>query len=148
MLNNQNIKDKAVFFGWIFLFLFLITLLWSLSQPLLKHNLLRAVNNILIASNDSRRITDFSGKEAGGTNPLGFWYSMHTSSEKMFVFAVFQDGVLVPLGAIVSDNGKVVEVIPLSAHAVNVMDKLHEGLLQIYITRIEAAYHAVMEGYK
>ena len=71
---------------------------------------------------------------------------MYNSTDKMFVFAVFKDGILVPIGAIISDNGKVNELIPLSAHAVQIMDDLPQSILQIYITRIETSAAVNIEG--
>jgi len=146
MTNSFDFKDKAVFLGWITGLLVLIALLWILTQPLQAYNLLRTVNNVFITAGDSRRITRQEGHIAGKTGLLGYWYSMYNSTDKMFVFAVFQDGILVPLGAIVSDNGRVSEIIPLSAHAVQTFDALPESILKIYVTRIEAAALVNIEG--
>jgi len=133
-----DFKDKTIFLGWITGLLALIALLWILTQPLQTYYLLRTVNNVFIASSDSRRLTAYAGqKEKAGL--LGYWYSMYNYDGKMFVFAVFRDGILIPLGAIVSANGKVEEIIPLSAHAVQTFDSLSESILKIYVTRIEAA---------
>jgi hypothetical protein len=64
---------------------------------------------------------------------------MYNDTDKMFVFTVFQDGILIPLGAIVSSNGTVNEILPLSAHAVQVFDNFPKSVLQTYIDRIEDA---------
>jgi len=142
-----NLKDKAILLGWIAGLLLIISTLWILSQPIITHNLLRSVNNVFINRNDSRRIIANIPVRSGKANLLGYWYSMNNSDDVMFIFTVFQDGVLVPLGAIISVDGDVMEVIPLSAHAVQIFGDLPESILQIYINRIETAANAVvMEG--
>jgi len=155
MMNYDSIKNKAIIFGWVIGLLFFLSLLWILSQPLQKHYLLRAINSVLIANGDPRRITDYKGASDGKTGLFGYWYLLfntsntsYDSKDKMFVFAAFQDGILVPLGAVVSANGSVVDVIPLSAHAIQTADKLPMSVLQIYITKIEAAAAADIRGNK
>jgi hypothetical protein len=146
MKHSGKLRDKAILYGWVTLILFLMSLLWIITQGTQKHNLLRAVNSVFVASDDARRIGDYSGPHIGKAGLLGYWYSMYNSTDKMFVFTVFQDGILIPLGAVVSSNGSVSEVIPLSAHAVQVMESLPSGILRIYTRRIETAFLASMEG--
>ncbi|MDR1869986.1 MAG: hypothetical protein LBQ82_08375 [Treponema sp.] len=146
MKKNFDIKDAAILFGWITGLLFLIALIWVLTQPLLAHNVLRAVNGSFIAAGDSRRVSGYIKNSGKKTELFGYWYTMYNSTDKMFVFAVFRDGILVPLGAVVSDNGRVDDVIPLSAHAVQVFDKLPQSVIQIYVARIESSSPAYTEG--
>ncbi|MCL2442442.1 MAG: hypothetical protein FWD13_03140 [Treponema sp.] len=142
----QDLKDRGILLAWITGLLLLISLIWILTQPLHTNNLMRTVNNVLINNNDSRRLSAFIKQKAGKANLLGYWYSINNSSDKMFVFTFFQDGVLVPLGAIVAANGTVEEIIPLSAHAVQVFSALPESILQMYINRIEATARVNIEG--
>jgi hypothetical protein len=79
---------------------------------------------------------------------MGYWYSLYNSQEMMFVFNFFMDGILIPLGAVVSADGNVVEVIPLSAHALQVFNDLPQSILQMYIRRIEAAAISYLQGKK
>jgi hypothetical protein len=131
-------KDKAIIFGWVIGLLFFSSLIWIFSQSLQKYYLLRTINNVLISNGDSRRITEFKGANDGKTGLFGYWFLMYDSTDRMFVFAAFQDGILVPLGAIVSANGNVADIIPLSDHAMQIADKLPMSVLQVYIARIEA----------
>ena len=146
MKNYFDIKDKSIFLGWIIGLLFLIALIWNLTQNALAHNLLRTVNNNFITAGDSRRLIDQARQTGGKAGLLGYWYNMYNSTDKMFVFAVFQDGILVPLGAIVSANGKVNEIIPLSAHAVQTFNNISQSILRLYVTRIEAAADFIETG--
>jgi hypothetical protein len=146
MKNIYDLKDKAILLGWIFGLLMIISVIWIISQPAHAFNLLRTVNNVFINNNDSRRISKYMPIKQGKASQLGYLYSMYNSSGYFFVFTVFQDGILVPLGAVISDNGSVEEIIPLSAHAVQIFDKIPESILQIHIRRIEATVKTVVEG--
>ena len=59
------------------------------------------------------------------------------------MFPVFQNGILIPLGAVVSPDGDVQEIIPLSAHSVQIFDRLPQSVIQMYVRRIEGS---AMEG--
>jgi len=139
MKNLESIQNKAISFGWVIGLLFFLSLLWFLTQPVQKHYLLRTINNVLIANGDSRRVMDYKGVKDGKTGLFGYWFLMYDSPGSMFVFAAFQDGILIPLGAVVSADGAVEDIIPLSAHAAQITDKLPASVLQVYVTRIEAA---------
>jgi len=137
--NLQDLKDKAVLLAWIAGLLLLISIFWILTQGLQANYLMRSVNSVLSSNNDSRRLSSPIQEKTASAGPLGYWFSISNSTDKLFVFNVFQDGILVPLGAIVSINDKVEEVIPLSAHAIQVFDALPKSILQMYINRIESA---------
>ena len=139
-------KDKAVLFAWIAGILLLISVLWIISQSAQTHYLLRAVNNVFINNNDSRRLSVYMQQKPQKTGLFGHWYLMNNSDYKMFVFAIFNNGILIPLGAIISADGAVQEVLPLSAHAVQVFDILPASILQIYISRIEEAALQFLQG--
>jgi len=139
-------KDKAVLFGWIIGLLILISMLWIFTQGLQTHYLLRTVNNVMIYKNDSRRLSGYVQQRQGRAGPLGYWFTITNSTDYMFVFSVFQDGVLVPLGAVVSADGMVKEVVPLSAHAIQIFDDMPKSILQIYINRIEQTALLNREG--
>jgi len=140
------LKDKAVLLSWVMGLLLLITLIWILTQPVQAKNLLRAVNNVFISNNDSRRLGEYLHVKGGKAGLLGYWYTINNSQDRIFVFGVFQNGILIPLGAVVSSDNKVEELIPLSAHAVQVFDEISESILKIYISRIEGT--AAAQGEK
>ncbi len=131
-------KDKAIFLGWIVGLFLLTSVLWISIQSVHAFNILRAVNNIFMNNGDSRRISKYLHVKAGKAEALGYWYSMNTA-DKMFVFTYLKDGILVPLGAIVSPDGIVTDILPLSAHAIQIFDSLPKSILQMYVGRIEEA---------
>jgi len=140
---RSELKDKAVLFGWVTGLLLLISTLMILSGPIQAYYLLRNVNSVFINNNDARRLAAHVPQKHGKADPFGYWFSMLDSEDMMFVFSVFKDGILIPLGAVVSADGSVDEVIPLSAHAVQSFDALPESVLQMYVRRIEKSN---MEG--
>jgi len=136
--NQMNdLKNKAVLLGWIMGLLLLISLLIIFTVPVQTYYLLRNINNVFINNNDTRRLTAYIKQKPGKAEPFGYWFSMLNSENRMFVFSFFKDGILIPLGAVVSADGAVEEVIPLSAHAVQAFESLPESLIQMYVRRIE-----------
>ena len=137
LADNFDLKDKAILTGWIAGLFLLISILWILTEGLQTHYLLRTVNSMFINNDDSRRIVSPLQIKSGKAGLLGHWYQMYNSSDRMFVFTIFKDGILIPAGAIVSDNGKVKDIMPLSAHAVQVFNTLPDSIMRMYISRIE-----------
>ena len=135
----KKYKDRAISFGWVLGLLILIALLWILTQPIQANTLLRTVNRVFITAGQPYRIASHLPHTGKNSHFLGFWYSMQNTSDRMFVFAVMQDGILAPLGARVTSNGDVEELIPLSAHAVQIMEKIPQNILQMHIVKIETA---------
>jgi len=134
-------KDKLILLGWIAGLLLLISVIWFFVQPALTFNLMRTVNNVLINNNDPRRVSSYLQTKSGKAEIFGYWYTIYNSTNKLFVFTTFRDGILVPLGAVVSSNGAVSEIMPLSAHAAQIFDAMPKSVLQMYVDRIEdAAY--------
>jgi len=144
----SDFRDRLILFGWVAGLLILISIIWISSRQLQANYLLRSVNSVFMYNDDSRRLSAYIPDKPGKAGPLGYWYSMRNSSDMMFVFTIFQDGILVPFGAVVSDNGSVSEVIPLSAHAVQAFDSLPQSIVQMHVTRIRASALEIMKGNK
>jgi hypothetical protein len=132
-------RDKAVFLGWIAGLLLAGLLLWSLTQSLQARYLLRAVNRVLIFREDTRRLAAPLNVRSLSAAPLGVWYSMIDSDSAMFVFALMWDGMLIPCGALVTTEGQVTDLIPLSGSAGQLLDRIPQRIIEIYIRRVEAA---------
>ena len=134
-----ELRNKAIFLGWIAGIFLAGLLLWSLTQGLQVHYLLRAVNRVLIAREDPRRLAAPLFKRSISTNPMGVWYSMIDSDLGMFVSAIMWEGALIPCGALVTAQGQVTDLIPLSGPARQLLDRIPQGIVKLYIRRIEAA---------
>ncbi|MDR0584841.1 MAG: hypothetical protein LBG57_10920 [Treponema sp.] len=138
-MNAPELKDRAVFLAWIAGFLLAGILLWSLTQSLQARSLLRAVNKVFVSTEDTRRLSAPLGRRPINANPMGVWYSVLGSAANMFVFAIMWDGILIPCGALVSPEGKVEELLPLTEYARRLLDQLPESVVQMYVRRVEAA---------
>jgi len=141
-------KDKLILFGWIAGLLLIVCVIWILVQPALTFNLMRTVNNVLVNNNDPRRISTYLQTKSGKAEIFGYWYTIYNSANKFFVFTTFQDGILVPLGAVVSPDGEVSEILPLSAHAAQIFDAMPKSVLQMYVNRIEDAAYINFDAQK
>jgi hypothetical protein len=146
MIKFSAYKNKAISFCWIAGLLILIALLWILTQPLMTYYLLRTANRTFVSTGQPHRIASSLAQNRENSSLLGYWYSMINTQDRMFVFAIMRDGILVPLGAIVSPEGDVKEMIPLSSHAVQIMDELPNKVRQIYAARIETAAKNIRGG--
>jgi len=142
----NRIKDKAILTAWITGIILLISMLWIFTQNVQANYLMRSVNNVFINNDDNRRAAAPIRQKSDSADMIGFWYSMINTTDKLFVFAVFKDGILVPLGAVVSAEGKVSEIIPLSAHAVYTFSSLPESIIQMYSKRIEVSVSGSLES--
>jgi hypothetical protein len=134
-----ELRDRAILCGWIAGLILLGILIWGLTQGLQANYLMRAVNRVFIDREDSRRIDIIRDKRPITVNPMGVWYSVIDSSVDMFVFAIIQDGILIPCGALVSPEGKVTELLPLGGHAAQALDRLPPSVVGMYIRRVETA---------
>jgi len=142
---TSALKDQAIFAGWVAALVLVAALIWSLSFSFRAGCLMRATNKILITMNDNRHLADPVLHPPALPAPLGCWYRLHGSGSLFFVFAIMREGILVPCGAEISGQGEVVEIIPLGNHARQVMEQIPQGLIQVYIRRIESAAAAIVD---
>jgi len=136
---TSALKDKAVFAGWVAALILIASLLWSFSFPFRADCLMRATNKILISMNDQRHLASPVLRPTAGPAPLGCWYRLYESGSLFYVFAIMREGIFIPCGVEISEQGKIIEIIPLGNHARQVMDQIPQGLVQVYIRRIESA---------
>ena len=133
------VKDRLILLGWIAGLLLAASLAWSLSFPYRSAILMRSVNKSLEASGDTRVVS--SPLPRGFTKPalMGFWYRLNESASSFFVFVIMNEGILVPCGVEINEDGKAAGIVPLGSHARQVIDRIPQGVIQVYIRRIESA---------
>jgi hypothetical protein len=141
---TSALKDRAVFAGWVAALTLIASLLWSLSFPFRADCLMRATNKILISMEDNRHLDEPLLRPVTEPAPLGCWYRLYQSGSFFFVFTIMREGILVPCGAEISEQGKIIEIIPLGNHARQVIDQIPQGLIQVYVRRIESAAVSVV----
>ena len=136
---TSALKDRAILLGWVAALVLIASLLWSFSFPFRSACLMQSTNKTLISMDDARRLSAPMVRPFAAPVPLGCWYSLAESDSLFFVFTIMQGGILVPCGAEISPEGKVIDIIPLGSHALQVMNQIPGGLIQVYINRIESA---------
>ena len=140
--NSVVFKDTMIFLGWIASILIIAGVFWFFTQPLRNRLMLRAVNRVLIQLGDSRRLAEESSPETGSSLLTGSWFVMTGASaggSKVVVFSFIGEGTFFPCAAVVSQDGKVREFIPLNSHGEKMLKRISPGILRIYTRRIEGA---------
>ena len=137
------LKDKGILVGWIAGLVLIASLVWSLSFPFRAMRLMHSTNRVLALMGDARVLSAPLPRQPAGAVPLGCWYILDESSgveagPLFFVFVIMRNGILVPFGAQIGAEGIVTEIIPLASHARKVMDRIPQGLFQLYTRRIES----------
>jgi len=138
------LKDRAILAGWIVGLVLVASLAWSLTFGFRLNVLMRAANRALVAVEDTRRLSEPLPRAFQTREFLGGWYTVAGSDSLFLVFAIMRDGILVPHGAEVSAEGRVLEMVPLGYHARQVADRLPRGLVDVYARRIEAVFESGM----
>ena len=135
----SSLKDRAILLGWVAGLILAAALLWSLTFHSRAFRLMRSTNQSFIETKDSRRLLSPVSRPFNGHFPLGCWYTLSGSDSLFFVFTVMKDGILVPYGAEISNDGKVTDIVPLGNHARQIVDRIPEGMVHVYLRRIESA---------
>jgi hypothetical protein len=142
---TSALKDRAIFVAWIAGLVLIASLLWFLSFPFRSACLMNSTNKILVSMDvpeyaaRPRHLSAPLLRPSSGPAPLGCWYRLSESDSLFYVFVLMHGGILVPCGAEISERGEVTEIIPLGSHARQVLGRIPQGLVQIYVHRIESA---------
>ena len=153
-----QMKDASLLLGWIAGLVFIAGLCWFSTQPLRNLFLLKAVNQVLEQSGDSRRLEETVSPGQIDSFGMGFWYTMKelpvrqtvvspensvrrdiSKGTRAFVFAFIGEGTFFPCAAVVSPDGEVEEFIPLNSHGEKMMKRVSPGILKLYARRIAGA---------
>jgi hypothetical protein len=140
-MNKQSptVKDRLIFMGWLTGLLLAASLVWSLSFPYRAGSLMRSVNKALEAAGDERIISSPLPREGTRSSPMGFWYKLYKSDSFFYVFVIMNEGILVPCGVEVNSDGKAAAIVPLGSHARQLIGRIPQGVIQVYLHRIESA---------
>jgi hypothetical protein len=135
----RELKDRSLFIGWIAGLVILGVLVWTLSRSFLTNDLMRSVNRSMEADGNAMRVSVTKSLPPFKHAPLGIWYSIRGSNDLLFVFTVFQNGVLSVYGARLTPEYRISEIIPVSAHSRQTFTRLSPGIIEIFTRRIESA---------
>jgi hypothetical protein len=142
---RDQAKDATVFAGGIAGLLVIAAFFWILSQPVRTRFLLKAVNKVLEQSGDPRRLEELP-PEKNRYFGIGTWFSVRsfyeqraqdTEKTKAIIFPFIGEGTFFPCAAVLTQDGKVKEFIPLNNHGERMIKQISPSALKIYAKRIE-----------
>ena len=139
--NTTTFKDTIIILAWIASILLVANICWFTTQPFRNRLMVRAVNRVLVQSGDSRRLLEPSSSERKGSLLTGFWFTMMDETpvrKRVLVFSFIGDGTFFPCAAVMTQDGRVGELIPLNSHGEKVLKRISPGIIEIYTRRIEA----------
>ena len=146
MSNSKNqsphqAKDTILLIGWIAVILIMAVCLWIFTQQSRNNSLIIAVNKVLEQSGDSRKLRELDALELPYSFGMSKWFSLDSGKQfsdekKAFVFSLLGEGTFFPCLAVVADDGKVEEFIPLNVHGEKIIKRISPGILKIYSRRI------------
>ena len=139
---SPQVKDTAIFIGWIAGLVLIAGLSSYFTQPLRDRFLVSAVNRVLQQSGDSRRLGQPLISGSSASFGMGSWFSLDAEGRpgtRVFVFAFIGEGTFFPCAAIVGPEGRVEEFIPLNSHGERILARTSPGILHLYSRRIEGA---------
>jgi hypothetical protein len=142
MKEATTFKDTILILAWIASILLIANICWFSTQPLRYRLTVRAVNRVLAQSGDSRRLAEPSSSERRGALLTGSWFTMldeTPAGKRVLVFSFIGEGSFFPCAAVMTQDGKIGELIPLNSHGKKVLERISPGILRIYTKRIEGA---------
>ena len=134
-------KDSMIILAWIASICLIAGICWFTTQPLRNRLMVRAVNRVLVQSGNSRRLLEPSSGERRGSLLTGTWFTMTDETpvrKRVLVFSFIGEGTFFPCAAVMTQDGRVEELIPLNSHGEKVLRRISPGIIKIYINRIEA----------
>ena len=138
------LKDGFIFAGWVAGLLLIGALSWFFTRTIRAEFLQDSINSALIRMEDPRRLeaplvpgTIRSRKDYGPLSPQGYWFSLKGEVDCFLFFTLIADGLFLPCGAILSPEGKVKELIPMSIRGEKTLAQVPPGVIRLYIRRIE-----------
>ncbi|GHV02446.1 hypothetical protein FACS189485_02830 [Spirochaetia bacterium] len=137
LANLSRFKDTAILIGWFAGLLLIGGLLWTLTEPVQGRFLQSAVNRVMLDIGEPLRLEGVPDSSSVNRIPLGKWYTISGSADRMLVFPLMSSGAVIPCGAVVKPGGKVERIIPLGVHGEQLFKTLPQGILRVYIHRIE-----------
>jgi hypothetical protein len=113
-------------------------LLWFFTGSPREAALRRQVNAILAARGEQFAL---AGALRGGSRriPLGMEFKLEGDGlpRSFLVFPLVSGSGILSCGALIDSQGKVERIIPLGTHGEQALERTAEGILQVYIRRIE-----------
>ena len=128
---SSSLKEKLILTAWISGLIIASVLLWSLSSSFRSMLTMNSVNSFLSTINDERRL--LSPVEIQNC------YKIADSNSLFCLFSIMWEGIMVPCAAEISQEGTVINTIPIGNHASQIIKFIPEEQIQIYLKQIVSA---------
>jgi hypothetical protein len=134
----KRFNEPSIFAIWMAALVLAGALLWGLTGSLRNNIMANTINKVLDETGEERRVVAAisTWHIPGNVTQLGTWYTM-TSQENAVLFSFIVDGIFSPCLAIISNDGKLASLIPLTLNADRAVLRMNPGYLRIWIDRIE-----------
>ncbi|MDR2785253.1 MAG: hypothetical protein LBB83_04985 [Treponema sp.] len=136
------VKHWGLFAAWIGGLVLTGILLWGLTGSLRSQIILTSVNKVLDRSGMPYRLEKTIGAlgKPGRAMQLGSWFTLRDTGGLAVVFPLIAGPNTAAAMALLSREGKVESLVPLSTNAVQLFERLPAAVVQLYIRRAEEAY--------
>ena len=137
-----TLKDTLILLAWIASILIIANVCWFSTQSLRDRLMMMAINRVFIQAGDSRRLIEPLYPEWKSSLLTGSWFIMQDETpirKRVLVFSFIGEGTFFPCIAVMTQDGKVGDIIPLGSHGEKVLRRISPGILKIYTRRIEGA---------
>jgi hypothetical protein len=137
-----SVKQWGLFAAWIGGLVLTGILFWGLTGSLRSQIMVSSVNKVLDRSNSPYRLDRAVGAlgKPGRAMQLGSWFTLRNTGGRAVVFPLMTGPNAAAAMALLSPEGKVESLVPLSTSAVQLFERLPAGVIQLYIRRAEEAY--------
>jgi hypothetical protein len=135
------VKQWGFFAAWIGGLVLIGILLWGLTGSLRSQIIVTSANKVLDRSDIPYRLDKAIGAlgKPGRAMQLGSWFTLRNNGGRAVVFPLMTGPNAAAALALLSREGKVESLIPLSTSAVQLFERLPAGVLQLYVRRAEEA---------
>jgi hypothetical protein len=135
------VKQWGFFAAWIGGLVLIGILLWGLTGSLRSQIMAASANKVLDRSGISYRLDKALGAKGkpGRAMQLGSWFTLRNNEGRAVVFPLITGPDTAAALALLSREGKVESLVPLSTSAVQLFERLPDEVLQLYVRRAEDA---------
>jgi hypothetical protein len=139
------VKQWGLFAAWMGAFMLAGILLWGLTGNIRSQVMMSSVNSLLARSDSPYRLDRQIGAlgRPGRAMQMGSWFTLKNSSNRAVVFPLIAGTNIAAVLVLLSPEGKVESLVPLSINAAQLFERLPAGAIQLYIRRAEEA-HALL----
>ena len=137
-IESPEMRRKILLLSaWIGAVLIIGGSLWFFTHNYRTRILMETMNTILM-ENHSISVEALPGLYSTPASVLGGqWFKVNDSSDSILLFTIFRYGITASYAALIDSNGRVKDIIPLSANARQLSKGLPMPIYNFYVERIE-----------